>query len=239
MATSRTPSPGAHPVGPEKKRPWWLLLLPLLIVAIVLALLLSQCGGDDEESTSSTKGATSPASTPSPASATPSSVGESGASTSPASPSAAPSSPPATPDGSAPGTADGIGSAGAQGGGTLTAGGTDLLPVASAGRGGDLSSLDGEGVEARAVEVLSVPADEGFWVGASDTDRVWVELAVDQESPFQVQAGDLVDFSGTMTTHGPDYAAEVGVDQAEGATLLTREAAHITVETGAVSLTQG
>ena len=45
------------------------------------------------------------------------------------------------------------------------------------------------------MSVLSVPADEGFWIGTSQNDRVWVQIVGKGESPYQVQAGDKVDFT--------------------------------------------
>jgi hypothetical protein len=67
-------------------------------------------------------------------------------------------------------------------------------------------------------------------VGSSETDRVWVQLTVQAgESPYAVQPGQRLDFTGPMTAHGADFAQRVGVDVAEGADQLVREAAHIEV----------
>jgi hypothetical protein len=79
------------------------------------------------------------------------------------------------------------------------------------------------------VLVQSVPADEGFWVGTSETDRVWVQLSGTDESGYVVQQGDRVDFTGQVTAHDPGFATQVGVAAAEGADQLDQQAAHIEV----------
>ena len=44
----------------------------------------------------------------------------------------------------------------------------------------------------------SVPADEGFWVTADGGDRVWVQIETTGESPFVVEPGTRVSFTGTV-----------------------------------------
>ena len=116
--------------------------------------------------------------------------------------------------------------AAAAAGALTTAGGTPLFPTAAQ-NGGSLASLVGQEVAGRAVRVLSVPADEGFWVGANDTDRVWVKLIPSGESPLHVVPGQLLDLSGPVVAHGADFAGNEGVTAAEGADQLTRAAAHV------------
>ena len=98
-----------------------------------------------------------------------------------------------------------------------------------AGPGGELTSVVGKTVTARGVVVQSVPADEGFWLGPSETDRVWVQLGGTGESGYVVRQGDRVEFTGRVVANDPGFAARVGVDSAEGADQLTRQAAHIAV----------
>jgi hypothetical protein len=128
----------------------------------------------------------------------------------------------------APGSAP-AGSAGA-GQGSLSAAGTSLLPVAqAAGPNGELTAQAGKPATAQGVLVQSVPADEGFWAGTSETDRVWVQLSGTDESGYVVQQGDRVDFTGQVAAHDPGFATQVGVDAAEGADQLGQQAAHIEV----------
>jgi hypothetical protein len=76
-----------------------------------------------------------------------------------------------------PGAAAGAG-AGAAVQGALTPDGTSLLPVAQgAGPNGGLTSQVGKTATAQGVLVQSVPADEGFWAGNSETDRMWCSSA--------------------------------------------------------------
>ena len=78
---------------------------------------------------------------------------------------------------------------------------------------------------------------EGFWLGTSETERVWVQLTGEAgESPYQVQEGDLVDFEGTVEAHDAAFAEQAGVDDAEGAQQLADQAAHLTVAKSAVRL---
>ena len=121
------------------------------------------------------------------------------------------------------------GSAGA-GQGSLTADGTSLLPVAQVRRSQRRADRAGwQDRAAQGVLVQSVPADEGFWAGTSETDRVWVQLSGTDESGYVVQQGDRVDFTGQVTAHDPGFATQVGVDAAEGADQLGQQGAHIEV----------
>ncbi|MCZ2815280.1 hypothetical protein [Modestobacter sp. VKM Ac-2984] len=67
----------------------------------------------------------------------------------------------------------------------------------------DLSASVGEPVEANSVEVQAVVADEAFFVGPEAGQTIMVRLEPfggtgDEESPFEVQEGDTVSFSGTL-----------------------------------------
>lgn len=122
--------------------------------------------------------------------------------------------------------------------GSLTAGGTSLLPLSqAAGAGGDLSSYVGKTVRSTGTDVVSVPADEGFWVGSSQRDRVWVQLVGGAtESGYRVAKGDKVAFNGTVVPHKAGFAAKVGVNPGEGASQLDDQKAHLKVEKGSVKL---
>ncbi|MDT7573321.1 MAG: hypothetical protein QOE05_3495 [Actinomycetota bacterium] len=118
--------------------------------------------------------------------------------------------------------------------GSLTAGGGDLLA------GGDslgrLPDLNGASVVGRDVLVQSVVADEGFWVGRSAADRVFVYLTpqarqAEGESPFQVRAGQRVDLAGTVGLLGPNGAQRLGVADVEGARQLTAQKGYVVAKT--------
>ncbi len=224
MTTPRDSSnnTGAYSIGaeqPKRRFPWWLLALLALLLLALLLLALSQCGTDAPtravpaatvSAAPTEEPATSPEPTPSPEPTTPEET----------------TSPEPTSDGGGAGAA------------VLTAGGESLLPLAdAAGAGGDLSQYTGQAAEARSVTVQSVPADEGFWVGTSESDRVWVQLTGKAgESDYQVQDGDTVVLDGEMVKTPPGFAKEVGVTGAEGAKQLQTQKAHIEAAKSSVKL---
>lgn len=217
--TARPAQTGATAATPtdRRRKPWWLWALFALVILAILLISLTRCGPDNTSSNA-------PAS--SVPRAAPSAVGPA--------PNTAPVGPPSA---AAPSAGTGAGAAGGGGQGALTADGTSLLPLGQVGGSdGDLTSLVGKTVSARGVLVQSVPTDEGFWVGDSDTDRIWVQLNGDGESGYTVKQGDRIDFTGRMIAHDPAFAGQVGVDAAEGADQLTQEAAHIAVDKSAVAL---
>lgn len=227
MSSTSSPGNGSHAVGSDgtagtgrRRRRWLLPLIIALALVVLLLLLLSQC------STSSTAGdGSSPSDSPSSASSTASPS----TSTSAASPAASGSSAASSAGASAGAGGAGGGAAGAAGAGSLTtAGGAAVLPLAEAGNAdGGLASVSGQQVTATAVTVQSVPADEGFWVGTSESDRAWVQLSGDGESSFSVQPGQAVSFTATVVPNVPDFATSAGVDEAEGAAQLTAQGQHL------------
>lgn len=140
---------------------------------------------------------------------------------------------PATDAASAP--AGGEASAGPAGEpGTVTAGAADLLGGASA---SSFAAQDGQQAVGRAVRVQSVPADEGFWVGSGEQDRLWVQLTgTGGESDYRVKQGDSIDFTGTVTRAAQGYAAKAGVTAAEGAEQLTEQGYYVAAPSSGIKL---
>ncbi len=137
-----------------------------------------------------------------------------------ASPSTTPSTGPSTSSSPAPSTGPSTG-----------AGATPTAPAT-----GGAASATGR-LLAGGQPVQSVPADEGFWVGNSTTDRVWVQLAGAGESGYTVKPGDRVSFTaGKVVATGPAFAGQVGVNAAEGAAQLTAQGQHISVAKGDLRL---
>lgn len=122
--------------------------------------------------------------------------------------------------------------------GRLFAGTVSLLPLSqSADAAGSLSRFSGQQARAEAIPVDSVPADEGFWVGTSTTDRVWVQLTVgNAESPMRVEAGDTVSFLGTVRPAPLSFAEDIGLTEEEGAQQLADQGQYIAVDAAAVQL---
>jgi RNA polymerase sigma factor (sigma-70 family) len=112
---------------------------------------------------------------------------------------------------------------------SLTSEGRAILPLT--GRP-PLSRYAGDPVRAQGVRVQQVAADEGFWVGTSPRDRVWVQLTGTRESRPRVQRGDRVSFTGRMVEHQPGFAHRAGVTASEGAGLLDQQGYHVEVSAG-------
>lgn len=211
-------SPGSYSVGGDgaRRRPAWLIPLALLGL-LLLGLLLWRLLSDND---SDTTAAAVP--TPSAARATATS---------------APVSPSVTASATATPAATGSGSsAGVPADGQLLLGGQSVLPLPAT--GADLGRYTGTTATARAVQVQSVPADEGFWVGTSTTDRVWVQLTGQAgESGYTVKQGDRIDFSnGRTVAHNAGFAGRTGVSAAEGAAQLTGQGQHVEVAKSALKL---
>ena len=126
-----------------------------------------------------------------------------------------------TADGSDAAGSDASGGAGAQG---LSAGGQDLLALAA---GGGLAGAAGQPATGTAT-VESVVSDEGFWVGSSPEQRVFVYLTPQArqssgESGFQVDAGQTVSLQGTAVPVGELPEAVAGVEESEGLQQLQQQ----------------
>ena len=85
-----------------------------------------------------------------------------------------------------------------------------------------LGSLAGRTVEGRDVRVESVVPDEGFWVGDSAEQRVFVALDDDVE----VEPGDTVDLEAVVRPNPADVA-DLGVAPAQGAEQLRAQGHHL------------
>jgi hypothetical protein len=99
----------------------------------------------------------------------------------------------------------------------------DAAPVATV-----LTQQIGQPVSMNRMHVAEVPADEGFWVD-SDHGRMWVQINTTYESPYDVDAGDTVSFSGQVVAHSQDFPRQVGVTNAEGSADLVAAGAHIVI----------
>lgn len=76
--------------------------------------------------------------------------------------------------------------------------------------------------------VLSVPADEGFWI-AQPPGRVWVQMSGSGESAQRITAGATVQFSALRVPHRPGFARTVGVPPGPDATALDAAGVHLEV----------
>lgn len=133
--------------------------------------------------------------------------------------------------GGTPTTAAGSGTTAAGGGsGTpraspLVSEGKALLPLPADG----LASSTGKSAQGTSVVVESVVSDEGFWVGDSPEQRVFVRLNTGgAESPVQIAKGRKVSFTGKVTLTPADVST-FGVTAGEGDDLLKKQGQYIAV----------
>jgi RNA polymerase sigma factor (sigma-70 family) len=112
----------------------------------------------------------------------------------------------------------------------LTTAGGKPIPLENLSAG--LGPFAGRALVAEAAPVHSVPTDEGFWIGHTERDRVWVRLTGTRESPYEIEAGAFVTFDGKVARHPPGYARALGMTDREGADLLRENLFHIDVEEG-------
>ena len=103
--------------------------------------------------------------------------------------------------------------------GGILVGDVDVLDPAA-----DLSGMVGQTVEGNTVDVAQVVADEAFYVGPEPGQTIMVRLQEfagenAPESPFEVEAGDQVSFTGTLREIDDAFLDELqlfdGVDQLE------------------------
>ena len=201
--------------------PWAILGLLALLALAVWALAKAADDDEDETGTTGAPGTTVVVGTTVAGGATPAGLdpsattiagGDASATT------AAGNAPAGTATGTPPGGAVATTVAGAPAAGTpgaLTADGQDLIAASTT---GGLAPLVGAQVNGQAV-VESVVSDEGFWVGPSPEQRIFVHLSPESrgtngESPFQVVPGQTVTMLGSVVPFND--AAVVGVDPAEG-----------------------
>ncbi len=92
-----------------------------------------------------------------------------------------------------------------------------------------LAPHTGKTVEARGVRVQSVPEPRGFWVGSSQSERVWVDLHEQGDLSPPLTAGERVTFVGILVANTPetlDRAARAGsADRAQ----LEQQGYHVDV----------
>jgi hypothetical protein len=113
--------------------------------------------------------------------------------------------------------------------GRLTAGNAQLLPPPA----GGLSAQVGETVTGKDVVVQSVNGNEGFFVGSSTKDRVYVEWGGDigenEASQFQPQKHDKVNLTGPLQAAGPAQLRKLKLSQAD-TQLVRSQAAFVNAD---------
>jgi len=111
----------------------------------------------------------------------------------------------------------------------LTSGGKPVQ--ASLAQPGTRTSLP---VDADRVVVVSVPGDEGFWVG-DPSSRMWVQMTGHGESALQVTTGMLLSFHGLLVPNSAGFVAGLALKQAADRDSLSTAGVHVEVPQGAVT----
>jgi hypothetical protein len=113
--------------------------------------------------------------------------------------------------------------------GQLTAGNAQLLPPPA----GGLSAQVGETATGKDALVQSVNGNEGFFVGSSTKDRVYVEWGGDvgenEASRFQPQKGDKVNLTGPLQAAGPEQLRKLKLSEAD-AQLVRAQGAFVNAD---------
>jgi hypothetical protein len=126
------------------------------------------------------------------------------------------------------GSGNGAGSADG-GAGTLLAGDQDLLAALAGGAGG-LEAFEGKDAKGDGVTVQELVNETGFWVGTSDTDRVFVEIEDEGGSPIDAKKGDRVSFTGVIEKNLE--AETYGLRANQGAQQFRDQGFHVQVQAG-------
>jgi hypothetical protein len=113
--------------------------------------------------------------------------------------------------------------------GQLTANGVSLLPPPANG----LAAQAGETATGKNVVVQSVNGNEGFFVGSSTTDRVYVEWGGDvgenEASRFRPQKGQRVNLSGPLQPAGTRQLSKLKLPAAD-AELVRSQGAFVNAD---------
>ena len=132
-----------------------------------------------------------------------------------------------------PAAGDGAGAAGGSAGGSLTARSEPLLPVPA----GGLAAYETDTAIGREVTVQSVVKDEGFWVGTSQQDRVYVEyggdVGADENRGLEPAVGDRVNLTGPVRPAPENPARTLNLPEAD-AQQVTEQGAYINADSAEV-----
>jgi hypothetical protein len=128
------------------------------------------------------------------------------------------------PEEAAPATPEG-------GAGTLTAGGTALLPAEPTA----LREAVGQDAAGERVRVQEVVPEEGFFVGTSETDRIYVEFGGDVgeteqgSNSYEPAEGDEVDLTGPVREAPAEPEQTLNLD-ADDAALVREQGVYVNAD---------
>jgi hypothetical protein len=93
-----------------------------------------------------------------------------------------------------------------------------------------MTNYVGRRVQAFGLQVMTVDADEGFWV-SKDGRTAWVQLETSTESPYTVKSGDVVSLNGTVLPHDDRFPSRLYfcADRQASASRLAQVPTHLAV----------
>ena len=93
-----------------------------------------------------------------------------------------------------------------------------------------MTNYVGRRVQAFGLQVMTVDADEGFWV-SKDGRTAWVQLETYTESPYTVKPGDVVSLNGTVLPHDDRFPSRLYfcADRQVSASRLAQVPTHLAV----------
>ena len=92
-----------------------------------------------------------------------------------------------------------------------------------------LAPYEGREVRAEGVTVESVPTNEGFWVGTSRADRIWVDLDGGGPVSKPVTAGQPVSFVGELVANHDQLPVDLGLSVPDDIAQLESQGFHISI----------
>ncbi len=93
-----------------------------------------------------------------------------------------------------------------------------------------MTNYVGRRVQAFGLQVMTVDADEGFWV-SKDGRTAWIQLETYTESPYTVKSGDVVSLNGTVLPHDDRFPSRLYfcADRQASASRLAQVPTHLAV----------
>jgi hypothetical protein len=93
-----------------------------------------------------------------------------------------------------------------------------------------MTNYVGRRVQAFGLQVMTVDADEGFWV-SKDGRTAWIQLETSTESPYTVKSGDVVSLNGTVLPHDDRFPSRLYfcADRQASASRLAQVPTHLAV----------
>ena len=92
-------------------------------------------------------------------------------------------------------------------------------------------------MQAFGLQVMTVDADEGFWV-SKDGRTAWIQILTPTESPYTVLPGQIVSLSGSVYPHDAQWPSQIFfcADRQASESRLAGVPTHIAIKVESLSL---